>query len=154
LAYVDLGHQTVWHIEEPIRVYKIASLGREQSGPSGQDPTTTKLPLPTKPFIAVLPFANMSGDPEQEYFADGSLPHFPRYAGCSSSRRESSLSFEYDGDAAHNEMTMSMIFPNETPAYREARRELLAREVALRREMETVAAEIRALPPGGEIPED
>ena len=57
-------------------------------------------------------------------------------------------------DAARNEMTMGMIFPNETPAYREARRELLAREVALRREMEAVAAEIRALPPGGEIPED
>jgi predicted dithiol-disulfide oxidoreductase (DUF899 family) len=51
-------------------------------------------------------------------------------------------------------MTMSIIFPNESPAYREARRELLAREVALRREMEAVAAEIRALPPGGEIPED
>ena len=48
-------------------------------------------------------------------------------------------------------MTMSMIFPNESPAYREARRELLAREVALRRGMEAVAAEIRALPPGGEI---
>ena len=57
-------------------------------------------------------------------------------------------------DAARNEMTMGMIFPNETPAYRVARRELLAREVALRREMEAVAAEIRALPPGGEIPED
>ncbi|MDK1390129.1 DUF899 family protein [Sinorhizobium sp. 8-89] len=45
-------------------------------------------------------------------------------------------------------------FPNETPEYRAARERLLQREVALRREMEAVAAEIRALPPGGAVPED
>ena len=49
---------------------------------------------------------------------------------------------------------MSVSFPNETPAYREARRRLLQREITLRREMEAVAAEIRSLPPGGAIPED
>ena len=49
---------------------------------------------------------------------------------------------------------MSVHFPNESPEYREARRRLLQREIALRREMETVAAEIRGLPPGGEIPKD
>jgi hypothetical protein len=49
---------------------------------------------------------------------------------------------------------MGVSFPNETPAYREARRRLLQHEVALRREMEAVAAEVRSLPPGGEIPED
>jgi predicted dithiol-disulfide oxidoreductase (DUF899 family) len=49
---------------------------------------------------------------------------------------------------------MGVSFPNESPAYPEARRKLLQREVALRREMEAVAAELRALPPGGEIAED
>ena len=49
---------------------------------------------------------------------------------------------------------MSVSFPNETPDYRSARAVLLAREVALRREMEAVSAGLRALPPGGEVPED
>ena len=49
---------------------------------------------------------------------------------------------------------MSMTFPNETPDYRSARAALLEREVALRREMEAVAVELRALPPGGEVPDD
>jgi predicted dithiol-disulfide oxidoreductase (DUF899 family) len=45
-------------------------------------------------------------------------------------------------------------FPNESPAYRAARERLLAKEIELRRAMEAVAAERRALPPGGEVPED
>ncbi|SJM28263.1 DUF899 family protein [Mesorhizobium delmotii] len=49
---------------------------------------------------------------------------------------------------------MGISFPNESPEYRAARNKLLQREVALRREMEAVAAEIRALPPGGAVPED
>ena len=49
---------------------------------------------------------------------------------------------------------MGVTFPNETPEYRRARRALLEREVALRREMEAVAVQSRALPPGGEVPED
>ena len=49
---------------------------------------------------------------------------------------------------------MSVAFPNESPAYRAARDALLEREVALRREMESVAEQLRALPPGGEVPED
>ena len=49
---------------------------------------------------------------------------------------------------------MSVTFPNESPDYRSARAVLLEREVALRRQMEAVAAELRALPPGGEVPED
>ena len=49
---------------------------------------------------------------------------------------------------------MGVTFPNESPGYRAARNKLLQREVALRREMEAVAAEIRALPPGGAVPED
>ena len=49
---------------------------------------------------------------------------------------------------------MDITFPNESPEYRAARNELLLREAALRREMEAVAAAIRALPPGGAVPED
>src|ERR687895_402322 len=49
---------------------------------------------------------------------------------------------------------MTVTFPNETLSYRSARTALLRREVALRREMEAVAAELRALPAGGEVPED
>src|SRR5262249_30344634 len=48
---------------------------------------------------------------------------------------------------------MGVTFPNESPGYRAARDKLLQREVALRREMEAVAAEIRALPLGGPVPE-
>ena len=51
------------------------------------------------------------------------------------------------------EKTMSVSFPNETPAYRSARADLLKSEVALRRQMEAVATELRALPPGGEVAE-
>ena len=46
---------------------------------------------------------------------------------------------------------MGMTFPNEMPDYRRARAALLEHEVALRREMEAVATELRALPPGGEV---
>ena len=49
---------------------------------------------------------------------------------------------------------MGMTFPNEMPDYRRARAALLEHEVALRGEMEAVATELRALPPGGEVPED
>ena len=67
-VFEDLGEQQVKNIARPVRVYRVRELARSQEPIV---PVTPALPLPDKPSIAVLPFANMSGDPEQQYFADG-----------------------------------------------------------------------------------
>src|SRR5262245_15213083 len=63
LAFEDLGDQQVKNITRPVRVYRIplSEAGR----------TKAPLPLPDKPSLAVLPFQNMTGDAEQDYFVDG-----------------------------------------------------------------------------------
>ena len=87
-SFVDHGSQDVKNIPYPVRVFAV----RKKSGATGTAGAAieTNLPLPEKPSIAVLPFTNMSGDVEQDYFADGMVEDITTALarwGCSSSSR-------------------------------------------------------------------
>ena len=83
LEFDDLGPQKVKNIDQPVWTFRVVASG---ACSSSEGASLTERPLlPDKPSIAVLPFTNLSGDPEQEYFADGvvediitALSHVPR----------------------------------------------------------------------------
>src|SRR6516225_8619222 len=68
LAFDDLGERSLKNIDRQVRLYAVRSASFSTEATTKAD---KPLPLPDKPSVAVLPFENMSGDPEQEYFADG-----------------------------------------------------------------------------------
>jgi adenylate cyclase len=67
IAFEDLGEQQVKNITRPVRTYAVAFRGSSHAALPGGAP----LPFPDKPSLVVLPFQNMTGDAEQEYFVDG-----------------------------------------------------------------------------------
>jgi adenylate cyclase len=97
LAFEDLGERTLKNIVEPVRVYRIGT-GVAVPGRPG-----AALPLPAKPSIVVLPLLNMSGDADQEFFADGLtediLTELSRFRDLFVISRNSS--FKYKGKAVN-----------------------------------------------------
>jgi TolB-like protein/class 3 adenylate cyclase len=98
-SFSDLGLQALKNIEEPLRAYALSP--RTGSLLSGVSRIGEALLLPSKPSIAVLPFENLSGDREQEYFADGIVEEIitalSRFRGLFVIARNSS--FAYKGRA-------------------------------------------------------
>jgi adenylate cyclase len=94
--FEDLGELDLKNVAQPVRAYRIAASGPQPLPGERREMT---LPLPAKPSIAVLPFVNMSGDAEQEYFSDGItediITELSRFRGLFVIARNSS--FRYKG---------------------------------------------------------
>jgi adenylate cyclase len=71
ITFDDMGEQSLKNIARPVRVYRVRLTSTETTPKATPSVGAPLLALPDKPSIAVLPFANMSNDPEQEFFADG-----------------------------------------------------------------------------------
>ena len=98
LGFEDLGEQKVKNIPEPLRVYRVKLAHTEVTRLKSVFTTEQTLTLPDKPSIAVLPFDNMSGDPEQDYFADGItediITELSRFKSLFVTARNSTFSFK------------------------------------------------------------
>jgi len=99
LVFEDMGEQVLKNIARPVRAYRVRISGAAATGGrSRAAPGEIELALPDKPSIAVLPFQNMSGDPEQEFFADGIaediITALSRYSSLFVIARNSSFSFK------------------------------------------------------------
>jgi adenylate cyclase len=70
-TFEDMGEQQVKNIARPVRAYRVRDPAALIEEPSPASPQP--LPLPDKPSLAVLPFQNMTGDPEHDYFVDGTV---------------------------------------------------------------------------------
>jgi adenylate cyclase len=96
-SFENLGEQTVKNIAKPVRVYRASDAAKADTGPELQT-TVTSPGLPGKPSIAVLPFDNMSNDPDQEYFSDGMaedlITDISKISGVSVTARNSSFAFK------------------------------------------------------------
>ena len=98
LAFEDTGEQTLKNIERPVRVYDLILFSGDPQPQASNGPAPPKAPVNKSPSIAVLPFNNMSGDPEQEYFSDGItediITDLSRIAGLMVVARNSSFAYK------------------------------------------------------------
>ncbi len=101
LTFDDVGEQALKNIARPVRVYRVRGTrptATETAPKAAPTDVAPALALPDKPSIAVLPFQNMSGDPEQEFFADGIaediITALSRYPSLFVIARNSSFSFK------------------------------------------------------------